>query len=211
MTLIKYVDDMALVAHITDSQALTQFQLEVNTLVQTFAESALELNISKTKKLCCEVTEKTLDLFQPLCIYGQQVEQVDCFKYLGTEIDTCLSFGSHVDSVFKKAQQRLHLLRKLRHFNISKDSLTLVYTSLIESIITYNISSWFNFLTIKHKTKLSRVINQAKSLKTTQTPLCELYRRSVLRKAPLITEDSSTASLLHTAAIRQTLPNTTSP
>ena len=49
MTLLKYADDMALVAHVVDAEALSQYQQEVNTLVQVFAENSLELNISKTK------------------------------------------------------------------------------------------------------------------------------------------------------------------
>lgn len=44
-----------------------------------------------------EQKEGSVDLFQPPVIHGQQVEQVDCFKYLGTEIDSSLSFGQHED------------------------------------------------------------------------------------------------------------------
>lgn len=132
--------------------------MEVGTLVQTSAENSLELNTLKTKELCCGPARKIPDLpeplFEPLQIHDLGVEQVETFKYLGMEMDTCLSFGPHVDAVNKKAQQRLHLLRKLRSFNISKDILTLISKSLIKSIITYNISTWFNFLTMKHKTKL---------------------------------------------------------
>ena len=131
-------------------------------------------------------------LFIPLNIQGQSVEQVDVFKYLGTEIDTSLSFGNHADSVYKKAQQRLHLLRKLKTFNVSKSILTLVYTSLIESILTFNISSWYSSLSTKHKTKLSRIVNQAsKIIGSPQTQISELFNRSVIRKATLITEDPS--------------------
>lgn len=71
----------------------------------------------------------------------------------GMEMDACLPFGPHVE-------ERLHLLRKLKSFNISKDILTVVDKSLIDSILTYDISTWFNFLTIKHKTKISQIINQ---------------------------------------------------
>ena len=135
-----------------------------------------------------------------LVIHGQQVDQVECLKYLGIDIDNQLSFGHQADSVFKNAQQHLHLLRKLSSFNVRKDILTLVYTSLIESILTYNISSWYNFLTVKHKAKLLRILNQASKItQTPQTPLSELYRRSVLRKAPL----------LHPAAIGQRIQNST--
>ena len=193
MTLLKYADDMALVAHMSDSQALQQYQQEVHALAQSFSERSLELNILKTKELCCGSRGKNCDaLFQPLSIHGQLVEQVQTFKYLGTEIDACLSFSHHANSIHKKAQQRLYLLRKLRAFNVSKDILTLVYRSLIESTLTYNISSWFNFLTTTTKTKLSRIINQASKItRTPQPPLTELYRRSVMRKATFITEDPS--------------------
>ena len=127
---------------------------------------------------------------QPLSINSQPVEQVEVFKYLGTELDTSLSFSHHADSVYKKAQQRLHLLRKLRVFNVSKDILTVVYCSLIESILTFNISAWYNTLTVKHKTKLARIVNQAgKIIGSPQTPLPQLYTRSVLRKANTITQD----------------------
>lgn len=193
MTLLKYADDMALVAHVVDVEALSQYQQEVSTLVQGFAECSLELNVTKTKELCCGPRGKFPPaLNQPLCIQGQPVDQVQSFKYLGTEIDVGLSFNHHVDSVFKKAQQRLHLLRKLRSFHVKKDVLTLVYKSLIESIITFSITSWFKFLTLKTKSKLSRIISQASKITgTAQTPLSELYSRSVLRKATQITEDPS--------------------
>ncbi len=94
MTLLKYADDMALVAHLTDSQAMQHYQQEVHALVQTFDDSSLELNMSKTKELCCGSRGENPEyLFQPLSIHGQLVEQVQTFKYLGTEIDACLSFS----------------------------------------------------------------------------------------------------------------------
>ena len=92
--------------------------------------------------------------------------------------------------MYKKAQQRLHLLRKLRDFSVSKDILIRVYRSLIESILTFNISAWYNALTVKYKSKLARIINQAsKIIGSPQTPLTELHTRSVLRKATTITQD----------------------
>ena len=59
MALLKYADDMTLAAHVVDAEALSQYQLEVNTLVQVFAENSLELNISKTKELWSKRTTST--------------------------------------------------------------------------------------------------------------------------------------------------------
>lgn len=53
-------------------------------------------------------------LSKPLQINGKEVEQVPCFKYLGMEIDQTISFSGHGEAVYKKAQQRLFLLWKLR-------------------------------------------------------------------------------------------------
>lgn len=59
MKLLKYADDTALVGHMTETHTLSQYQEEVNSLVQTFAERSVELNITKSKELCCGPTGKT--------------------------------------------------------------------------------------------------------------------------------------------------------
>ena len=92
---------------------------------------------------------------------GQEVEVVDSFKYLGTVVDQKLTFTQHVDFVFKKAQRRLFLLRKLKHFGVSQGILEMVYISLIESILAFNIVNWFGVLIVRNKARLSRVVNTA--------------------------------------------------
>lgn len=73
-------------------------------------------------------------------------------------------------AMYNKAQQCLQLLRNQKIFNINKEILTLVYPSLIESILTFNISSWYNLLTSKHKTRLSHISGSL------CTPISELYK-----------------------------------
>ncbi|MEQ2175523.1 hypothetical protein GOODEAATRI_018762 [Goodea atripinnis] len=117
MSHFKYVDDMALVAHMTGTEALSQYQNTANTLTKTFIDISLELNILKTKN----------DRF---------------------------------------------------------------WMTLIESTLTFNILSWYNFLPVKYKTKLSHTINQASTITgLPQTRLFEPFKSFVLRKATLITED----------------------
>ncbi len=64
----------------------------------------------------------------------------------------------------QKTQQRPFLLRKLRSFEVSQCTLTIVYQSLIESFLTFNIVSWFRYLTVKNKTKLSKVIKKGSAI-----------------------------------------------
>lgn len=55
--------------------------------------------------------------------------------------------------------------------NLSTDILTVVYHSLIESTLTNTISTWFTFLTIKHKSKRYRMMNKISKLTQTTQPL----------------------------------------
>jgi len=72
-------------------------------------------------------------------------------------IDCNLNFSDNINLICKKANQRLYLLRKLREFSVSQDVLQRVYTSLIESVIGYNITVWFGRATYMNKVKLDRI------------------------------------------------------
>lgn len=105
MTLLKYTDDMALVAHLTDSISLAAYHQQVDLLITLIEESSLELNISKTKELCCcrrTFGDAAHILLQPLKINGQVVEQVNHCKYPGIEVDRALSISDHSSNIYKK-------------------------------------------------------------------------------------------------------------
>ena len=116
-----------------------------------------EFNVSKTKELIFGSRNDDNRCMQ-IELNGRKVEVVDSFKYIGTVVDQKLTFTQHVDFVFKKAQRRLFLLRKLKHFGVSQGILEMVYISLIESILAFNIVTWFGVLTVRNKARLSRVV-----------------------------------------------------
>ena len=80
--------------------------------------------------------------YTPLTIDGTPVERVKSFKYLGVQIDEDLTWSTHLDTVVKKAQQRLYHLRRLKRFRSSQSVLKSFYTSTIESLLTGNITAW---------------------------------------------------------------------
>ena len=75
----------------------------------------------------------------PVTIDQQSVEVVSSFKYLGTVVDSKLSFNDNIVYVYKEAQQRLYLLRKLRGFGVGSHVLESVYRCLVESVLSFNI------------------------------------------------------------------------
>ena len=150
---------------ITDENSLLKYFDFIRNIVSWFDERFLKLNITKTKELCIE-GQRTKDptLLRHVQIGSENVDQVDSFKYLGIVIDTNLTFSNHVDAIIKKSNQRLYLLRKLRSFNVSSHVMSLVYNSIIQSILSFNIVSWFGHIRVKDKTRLNRVVNIASKI-----------------------------------------------
>ena len=79
-------------------------------------------------------TEELLKLRRDITFTDRpRLPQVKLMKLLGFIVNYKFNWSSHIEYVFKKSVQRLHILRKLRDL-ISFDELHLVYFSLIRSL-----------------------------------------------------------------------------
>ena len=193
LMLVKYADDMALTARLKDEHSLSQYFDFINFLVTWFDNSFLKLNTKKTKEICFEESRvRDPALLRPIEIKSENVEKVDTFKYLGTMLDKDLKFSAHVDFICKKANQRMYLLRKLKSFNVECTILELVYRSLVESILSFNIVTWYGNLGMRERTKLNRVVKMAsKLIGRKQNSLSQIYNQYVKKKAQTIISDET--------------------
>ena len=106
------------------------------------------------------------------------------FKYLGSVLDSNLSFTTHVDTVCRKANQRMYLIRKLKTFDVDKNMLEMIYRSLVESILSFNIVTFYGHLTVKQKNRLNKIVNIATKLKNLkQKSLNNLHQQASSKKA----------------------------
>ena len=106
-------------------------------------------------------------------------------------IDSKLSFSDNSDLIYKKSQQRLYLLLKLRFIDVSRELLQIVYKSLVESVLTFNIVVWYGNLGVKRKAKLARIVGMAgKITGAKQDSLSDLYLTAVERKTARILDDA---------------------
>ena len=87
-----------------------------------------ELNIDKSRLL--------LSMRSPLEIELSSLPIVSTLKVLGVQLNASLTWDDHIAVLYKKACQRLHLLRTLKPY-IHKDELREVYISVIRSIFDY--------------------------------------------------------------------------
>ncbi len=100
--------------------------------------------------------------------------------------------GQYIESIVKKAQQRLFLLRQLRKFNLPQELLIQFYSAIIESILCTSITVWFNSATKSDHRRLRRVVQTTERIiGTTLLTLQELYLSRVSKRAGKITLDPS--------------------
>ena len=101
--------------------------------------------MSKTKELLlCNLRDNPVH--DSLIIDGNNVEQVDSFKYLGTVIDKRLRFQEHSMEVIKKARKRLYIMKKLYAMHVSGPLRVQCYTTFIKCIFLYHLNTVFGHL-----------------------------------------------------------------
>ena len=92
--------------------------------------------------------------------------------------------------VYKKANQRLYFLRKLKDVKMDRTVMDLFYKSVIQSVVNFCIICWFGNLTVHDKKKLNRIVKSAKRLGCSDVVAFEqLYEMSLVKKADNILED----------------------
>ena len=137
-------------------------------------------------------SRKEKELIIPVTIDQQSMEVESSFKYLGTVVDSKFSLNANVVYMYKKAQQRLYLYRKLQSFGVSSHVLESGYRCLVDSVLSFNIVTWYGNLSVKNRAWLAPVFNTAsKIIAAKQKQLCDLYHLSVCRKSVSILHDKT--------------------
>ncbi|KAL0150804.1 hypothetical protein M9458_053886 [Cirrhinus mrigala] len=190
-TIIKFADDTVVVGLISDNNE-TAYLKEIRNLENWCQRNNLLLNVSKTKELIVDFSTKQERNYQTPIINESPVERVNSFKYLGVHITQDLSWSWHINTVVKKARQRLYHLRRLRDFRLPSKVLRNFYSCTIESILTGNILTWFGNSTMQDRRALQRVVRSAERTIHTELPdLHSIYSRRCWTKARKIVKDLS--------------------
>ena len=149
-------------------------------------DNFLDLNVSKTKEMFVDFRQASNGHIVSR-IHGEDVQTVESYKYLGTVFDSRLKFDINTESIVKRGQQRIHLMRKLNSFSVAEKILSNFYCSFIESLLTFSSVCWFNSLSMKDRNSLNNIVNVcSKIIGAKQRPLCSLWEHQVRQKAKSI-------------------------
>ncbi len=108
--LLKFADDTTVIGLIQDSDE-SAYRQEVKELAVWCSLNNLELNTLKKKEMIVDF-RRNPPAPPPLTIMNSTVTAVESFRFLGTTISQDLKWDNHIESIVKKAQQRLHFLHQ---------------------------------------------------------------------------------------------------
>ena len=188
--LLKFADDTTVIGLIQNGDE-SAYRLGVEQLAVWCSYNNLELNTLKTVEMIVDFRRNTPAL-PPLTIMNSTVEAVESFRFLGSTISQDLKWANHIDSIVKKAQQRLYFLRQLKKFNLPQELLIQFYSAVIESVLSTSITVWFGSATKSDIRRLQRTVRTAERIIGAPLPtLQDLYSSRVRKRAGKIITDST--------------------
>jgi hypothetical protein len=133
-----YADDLVLLAL---SQAKLQIMLDK---LGAYADkNLLKVNEGKTKVMCFQKSARNLETLN-LQYRGQQLEQVQEFKYLGVVLDYKLAYDVAIKRAFLNGKRIIGLLPQMYNFYnlLPAESLRTLFNAYVVSNLTYGAEIW---------------------------------------------------------------------
>ncbi len=158
--IIKFADDTKVVGLIINNDEM-HYREEVAQLAEWCGANNLSLNVEKTKEVGMDFRRRNSIDHPPLTIDSSTVEKVSSTKFLGVHITEDLTWTTNIMSLSKKAQQRLHFLRRLKRASLPPPILTTFYRGTIESVLTSCITLWHGNCSAADRKTLQRTVNMA--------------------------------------------------
>ena len=134
---------------------------ELNSLNTWLLANKLFLNLDKTKYMIIRNQGIVTDL--DLHISNATIQRTNVHKFLGVEIDDCLTFTSHINKLKSKISRNVGIMRKIRDL-IPLSVMRSLHFALISSHVSYAILS-YGFSSPTAIGRLSKFID--KSIKLT--------------------------------------------
>lgn len=138
---ILFADDTCLFLSDKDPLRLqTTLNLELDKISNWLVCNKLTLNVSKSNFILFYGKHNKLKDFN-LFVSGEKLKNTSSCRYLGVIVDEKLNWKEHTKLVSTKIKQGVGMLHKVGRY-ISKRNLMSLYYALIQSHLTYCITSW---------------------------------------------------------------------
>ena len=157
----KFMDDVTLTEVITkgsDSADNNMFQY-ISHLQLWSKNNSMRLNFKKTKEMILGSVQKNPPA--SLCVDGNVIDTVKCYRLLGINISDDLCWNAHVDALCAKVASRLYFLKILKRSGLTQKDLLCFYQSVIRSVVEYGCVVWHHNLTTAQSDRLEALQKRA--------------------------------------------------
>lgn len=150
--IIAYADDTAILSYGRDWASAKEIAEKGLREVMFWLErNSLTLNVAKTNFITFCSRRSTLPQDGSLLIKAHKcsnplplctcplVTRAPVVRYLGLQLDACLSWKTHLQTVSARIRKLIFLFKKLR---ANSEILKIVYSALAESVLGYCITAW---------------------------------------------------------------------
>ena len=190
--IIKYADDTVILGLLgeRDNHLENFYTYEIDRFNHWCKDNFLDLNVKKTKEMIIDfrINKPTLE---PIKINDVAVDVVKSYKYLGSIVDNELNGNENIEKVYKKANQRMYFVRKLKKCDIDKTIMSMFYKSVVESVIIFGLLNWYGGSSSEARGKVKRIITSARRLGCTAPSLEDLHLNLMEKKCKHILSDPS--------------------
>ena len=162
-----FADDVLLYRVITCVADYLLLQEMICNIEQWSTENSLNFNTSKCKYVIVSRKRNPPEPAAPLQLFGNALERVDSYKYLGVLLTDDLSWSLQVEFVCQKARRVLGLLYRRFYGQASQESLKQLYLSLVRPHLEYASQVWDPHLS-KDRCALEKVQKFACKLATSK-------------------------------------------
>ena len=139
---------------------------------------------------------------------NEPLESVTTFKLLGIIFSLDLTWGAHVDYLYRKCSRRLYLLIMLKSAGVPTRDILRIYLTMIRSVLDYACQVWHTSLSAAHSDKLESVQRRALHIIYQDLYIIRQGTCSVWSVSPLQTQRGLVQSFLqgHAIPIAQNTP-----
>ncbi|KAI3363548.1 hypothetical protein L3Q82_012140 [Scortum barcoo] len=160
----KFSDDTAIVGCVSEGNDC-EYRKVIMDFVDWCELNHLQVNASKTKEMVIDFSRKpSSNDIAPVNIQGLDIERVRTYKYLGVHLNNKLDWTDNTDSLYKRGQSRLYMLRRLGSFGVCRPLLRAFYETVVASVVSYAVVCWGGGCSERDKKRLNRLIKRASSV-----------------------------------------------
>ena len=139
---ILFADDTTILSTHKDTKLLyEQANNELDKLQNWLRLNKLSINVNKTNYVIFSNKKEKQDY--ELSLNDVKIKKVNSTKKLAVYIDNKLTWKEPISSVCQKVAKCTAIINHIKHI-VNKDSLSFLYTSLIEPHLTYCVEVWGN-------------------------------------------------------------------